>query len=369
MPFLLSDRRGRARLRSVRWLLLAALTGAATVWARSWEEAVDAPLRSASAAPETWRLGRSVPLDTSRDGPTREAVRRREDPDGMRLAGRVLDARGAAMGFAPIQIRGADSEERLFADAQGRFEARCADRRPRDVTACDPAGRLREATRLGVPPGTIDLELRLRPAPPLEVRVCGPGEVPLERFAVAVLSEAHRDALAFFGEAEHPGGALVLGAPGQGFLVEVRSTGYSPARLGPFSPGALPERIRCTLRAAGGVRGLVTADGRPVRGARVGLHPVAEDSDGLPSRTQREAEGETESGKGGAFSLSVERSGTYFLRVEAEGFAPAEVGPLELSSANDREAIVELDRREGSPVHGGPPRDESPNDGQVLGGR
>lgn len=350
-------------MRGARWLLLVALTGMAAGWARSRSVAVQDPSRLAAVAPETWRVGRSVPVDVPREGLALKGVLRRPRTDGgARLAGRVLDARGGAVAFAPIQIRGTDSEEHLFADAEGRFEARCADRRARDVTACDPAGRLREATRLGVPPGTIDLELRLRPAPPLEVCVCGPGEVPLERFAVAVLSEAHRDALAFFGEAEHAGGALVVGAPGQGFFVEVRSTNYVPARLGPFSPGALPERIRCTLRAAGGVRGLVTAEGRPVRGARVGLHAVAEDSDGLPSRPQREAEGETESGKGGAFSLSVERSGTYFLRVEAEGFAPAEVGPLELSSANDREANVELDRREGSPVLGGPSGDEAPSE-------
>jgi hypothetical protein len=213
------------------------------------------------------------------------------------------------------------------------------------VTALDPERRYREATRRGVRPGTKDLVLQLAPAPEIELAVRSREGAPIERFAVATIAEEGAVVLAFLAEQDRPGGFMTLGAPAQRFRIEVRANGWMPARLGPFAAESPPARLECRLDPAGGVRGVVVAGGLPVAGATVGLYPAVENDDtynGFLLRMQPRPENETESGEQGAFLLSVEEAGEYYLRAEAEGYALAELGPLALSPASQREEPIEL---------------------------
>lgn len=288
----------------------------------------------------------SEPVEVPRGGLAVGVRLAMEEADGgTTLTGIVREPGGRAVPHAPLLVVAPGAESRQFAGADGRFELWCDDKQPRDLTALDPVGRLREATRLGVVPGTKDIELCLRAAPELAVRVRTASGAPLERFAVAVLSEARRQALAFFAESERPGGAMVLGAPAQDFSIEVRAGGFQPRRLGPFSGDAPPAEVECVLAPAGELRGVVSAGGRPVAGARVGIQAALERADtynGFPLRMRPEVEAEVESDAAGAFALGLTRAGTFHVLAEAEGLAPTELGPITLTSEEVRVIEIEL---------------------------
>ncbi len=290
--------------------------------------------------------GASAFVDVPAGGVARGVEIHLEAADGgTTVAGIVLDPGKAAVAFASVRIEGGGSSYSIQAADDGRFRLRLDDRNPRDITAQDPERRYREATRLGVLPGTMDLVLELAPAPEIELSVKSRAGAPIEGFAVATIAERNSEVLTFLPEEERPAGLLVLAAPAQEFRIEVRANGYSPARLGPFSAQAPPTRLECLLDPAGGVRGVVEAGGEPVAGATVGLHQAAQTNDtynGFPLRMQTSAAIETESGAGGVFSLSVEEVGSYYLRAEAEGYALAELGPLALSPASQSELRIEL---------------------------
>jgi hypothetical protein len=93
------------------------------------------------------------------------------------------------------------------------------------------------------------------------------------------------------------------------------------------------------------VHGTVEANGEPVVGATVGLYQAVTKNDthnGFPLRTKPRPAIETESQEHGAFALSVEEDGFYYLRAQAEGHALAELGPLRLSPASQSEQHIEL---------------------------
>lgn len=271
---------------------------------------------------------------------------RMEAPDGgTTIAGIVLDPGGAAVAYAPVSITGGGTSHGISTDDEGRFRVRLNDKKPRDVTAKDPEGRHREASRRGVKPGTKDLVLQLAQAPEIELTVRTPDGKAVGRFAVATIAEEDAEVLAFSSEDDRPRGLAVLSAPGQDFRVEVRANGYLPARLGPYLAKSPPAELACTLDLAGGVHGVVLAEGQPLAGATVALYRPVETEvtcNGFPLRTQTSPANETESGEQGAFSLSVEEAGAYYLRAEAEGFALAEIGPLQLAPTSQREERIEL---------------------------
>jgi hypothetical protein len=266
--------------------------------------------------------------------------------EGRRITGIVLDPERRAVRQARLVVRSSKRELQLFAGLDGRFEIPCEDLDPRDVIALDPEQRLREAVHRGVRPGTAGLELELRPAPELEVRVVSREGVPIERFALVVLAVERNLPLAFHAEAERPGGLAVVGVPGQDFRLEVRADGWLPARSEVFEAETHPARVELRLAPAGGVRGRVTAAGEPVGAARVTLHAAADPGatfHGFPLRLRRESVADGESDDEGFFALSVAEPGAYHLLVDAPGFALAERGPLALSPEAVCEELVALD--------------------------
>lgn len=289
---------------------------------------------------------RSDVVDVPPGGSARGVTIHMDPSDGgTTIAGIVLDPLRTPVPYAELKIAASGASYGISADEEGRFSQRLNDREPCDVTAQDPERRYREAIRRGVMPGTKDLVLELARAPELQLLVSSRDGAPIERFAVATIAARDAGVLAFLREAERPQGLAVLAVPAQSFHVEVRANGWMPARLGPFTAEAPPARLDCRLDPAGGVRGVVAAGGQLVSGATVGLYHAVKTNDtcnGFPVRTKTRPALETESEEHGAFSLSVEEAGTYYLRAVAEGYAPAELGPLELSPANQREVRIEL---------------------------
>jgi hypothetical protein len=300
------------------------------------------------AVAEDRPAGASEPVDVPAGDVARGVTILMEAADGgTAIAGIVLDPGGRAVPWARVFLSSrAGSTYDVGAGEDGRFRVRLPDREPWDVTASDPAHRYGEALRRGVPAGTIDLELRLSRSSEVELTVLSAEGGPVERFAVAVVAEEDKRSLAFLREGERRGGVVVLVAPGQPFRIEVRANGWLPCRLGPFAPGAVPERLECRLAPAGGVSGVVEAAGEPLAGATVALYAAVETRttyNGFPVRHETTAAVETASDAGGRFSLSVEERGLFYLRAEAEGLAPAELGPLELDPSCRREERIELE--------------------------
>jgi len=288
---------------------------------------------------------RSEPLVVLAGERTGGVVLAMEEPDGgTAITGIVLDPAGAAVAGARIEVRARSSSLSMFAGEDGRFRIEVADRERRDLTAFDPRQRLREGTRLGVVPGTRDLELRLRQAPELELRVRASDGTPVERYAVAVLGR-DRTGLAFLGEDDRLDGRVRLPVPGQEFFLEVRRNGWRTARSGPHAAEPPPQHLEIVLVPAGGLRGRVTAGGAPVRDALLLLHAAARNDDrhdGFPIRLRREIVQRGRSAPDGTFALSVDEPGDYWLLVEAEGFALAEAGPLALQPDGERVEDVAL---------------------------
>lgn len=271
-----------------------------------------------------------------------------EDADGgTSIAGLVLDPDGRVVPHAEVRIAGGGTSYFITAGEDGRFRVQLGHEKPCDVTALDPERHHREATLQGIVPGTTDLVLRLTLAPEFELLVLSREGVPIERYAVATISARTSEVLAMQLEAERPEGRCAVGVPAQQFSVEVRANGWMAARLGQFSSETPPPRLECRLDPAGGVRGVVEAGGRPVPGARVALYEelrTRETYNGFPLRTSKDPALEAESDTDGRFSLSVERAGIYYLRAEVDGYACAELGPLELAPDGLREEHIELGR-------------------------
>ncbi len=292
--------------------------------------------------------GRSAALSapvTVRAAGIVEGIEIRMEPAGPEtgVAGRVVDPDGVGVAFARILLRSSRRTFEMPADERGRFEQDRLDVRC-DVTAFDPEGRYREVTAEGVEPGTRGLVLQLAPGPTLELLVVSPEGVPVERYGVRTLAARDGLELSSLPEVERPGGLAPILVPGRDFSLEVAGNGWMPSRLGPFSSGTPPERLDCTLQAAGGVSGVVEAEGKLLEGAWVALYRSVKWAtlhNGYPVRRQTFPLISTRSGPGGEFLLSVAERGSYYVRAEAEGLAPAEIGPLELDPGSHlRERLV-----------------------------
>lgn len=290
--------------------------------------------------------GLSEPVSVPAGGWASDVVIRMDPADGgSLLAGVVLAPDGRAAPRASVEIDGGGASYSLTCDERGRFELRATHTELCEVTAVDRARRHGEARLHGVRPGTTDLVLRLGEAAGLELLVRSREGEPIEHFAAAAIAARGAKVLAFLPESERPGGRHRLAIPAQAYLVEVRSNGWKPARLGPFEPGATVSSLEFALDPAGGIQGRVTAQGEPVPGARVGLYEQASANDthnGFPLRTRTRPEREDVCDSDGRFSLSVERLGTYTLRAEAPDHALAELGPFPLTGDERCEETIEL---------------------------
>lgn len=262
------------------------------------------------------------------------------------VAGRVVDPGGAPVPRARIltviEKGGAVRSGALRADEFGRFELELTELAPVDLRASDPEGRYGEAALQDVEPGTTELVLQLREARHVELVVREPDGTPVTRYSVTAWAPRGEDGGALdwlfsLSEEDRAGGVLELRVPDSRFQLGVKAPGHAIGGLGPFEPDALPLRLELELVPTAPVRGRVLQDGRPVSGARVEL--LQEPSsysllvDGFWSAVNPDASASDITDEHGAFALDLAESGRYLLRAHIDGFAGAELGPMELDAA------------------------------------
>ncbi len=271
------------------------------------------------------------------------------------IEGVVVDPAGEPVANAPIDFRfespGFGMAGAVFADERGRFELLLWRDTEHDLTARDPDGRHGPAVATGLVGGMRDVELRLTELRELELLVHDAEERPVERYgyAVEVLRDGSSPPLEEAVE-ERPGGVVRIAAPEATFEIEVRAPGFATRRLGPFDPENLPERVACELDEAGGVRGRVIAAGEPVAGARVELWALVDpaiemDCDGFASAVTCTPSGFATTVADGSFTFAVPSDGTYRVRAEKKGWAPAESVDLVVAGRGAVDGVeLRLDR-------------------------
>lgn len=328
--------------------------------------------RIAAGARDAWPvLGPVVRVEAGVEREV-EALRVEPLPPERCLRGRVLDGQDRPVAGARVQFEGRGA---LGATS---FSERCDDQgafvvvfpagiEVADLTAHDPLRSGRLARRAAVEVGSHGLELRLAEPETMRVRVLarGPDGFPARGWSARALRAEDSGSNALDpGVETHPDGSRTLALPRVRFELEFTAPGMQSRRVGPFEPDALPERIEVDLAPELGLRGRVTAGGEPAVGARVSVwrqttgtsrlgdfdvrvtpQPLLEaevDGDGafelqVPAgnggrdvRTGRSSSGFGGYGEMPAHLLQGrDMPRRVYVRVELDGFAPLEVGPLD----------------------------------------
>lgn len=262
--------------------------------------------------------------------------------------------------------------ERISGSGGFSFFTNCED--PFSITVSTEGGCFRPATRKNVPPGTLDLRIALSPSPSFKILVHGDdGSIP-DRFAVGMVEKGFDPMLAFFEEMALPkimiferrdlddSGCARIPVPEFPFRLDVTAPGFRRAVLGPFEVESIPEKLDVLLKAGLVMEGRVVARGEHVEGARVSLHGAVPPGkicrvDGFICRSMPDAVATAFTGSHGRFTFVIddfedfprlrfwrdEPYGGYFIRAEADGFAPADIGPIDPDSLSGRgEMIVEI---------------------------
>jgi len=262
--------------------------------------------------------------------------------------GRVIDPDDEPVARASIDTEfrsGARSGSSSFqTDERGRFEFAYTPRVARTVRVHDPEGRFAPLTLEGVEGGSTELVLRLERPEWMEVNV-STASGPLEDASVLVWRADRRGLAVEFANLRREDSSVRFTLPSEPFLVVVEAEGYDRSELGPFPGTAAPRSVTCVLEPLPGVRGRVLHAGAGVPGARVALHERVRtflSVNGFPVRHERDAAADGETDADGSFALTLRSSGDFYLRAEAPGLAPAEVGPLSLAKDVGEELVVEL---------------------------
>jgi len=281
------------------------------------------------------------------------------DPLGERdlLEGIVQAPDGTAVAGSEIRItydsQGSYTVWFAESDSTGAFESLFLSDTPHQVRAKDPGGRWADAVAADVEPGG-SVVMRFRERRDLEVIVVDANGFEVDEVGVHALSADHGVGLSAMETDEF--GSRTLLEPAEAYLVVAESPGYRKLELGPFQPGVLEEAIEMELERMAGIHGRVVADGRPVRGARVGLYERIVPVGGWSQLVQTEgfftflAPYSTEttiSDEEGRFQFRPTVENTFLLRAEVAGYAPAE---LDVPPATSEELVLALG--EGGAIEG-----------------
>lgn len=285
-----------------------------------------------------WAPGRlhawSEALDLPAGGTRRVADLVLREPGPERLVGgRVLAPDGSPVeqAYVVVTLEGEDarSPDHEWTDAEGRFEVVVAPGRAYLVEASDRRERWNRVTHPGVPAGTHDLTIRFPEARWIEVEARDAEGRPVANPRVWAGAPIHAEPT----DPPHPGRVRVR-VPEGTFHLGVAAPGYPRTSRGPFTAEDVPERLVFELRAASAITGTVTAAGRAVAGAEVHAHVVLDEpalfSEGLATSVEPHLASRAVTAEDGTFRLPVARAGRVVVHVENEGFARAEVGPLDV---------------------------------------
>lgn len=249
-------------------------------------------------------------------------------PDGTPVAGALV-----AYGYRYAQ---GSSYSSVLSAQDGTFRVDLKQLVTHTLSAHDPLERWRDVAARATTPGADAVVLQF-----VESRACrvsardpaGRPAGPVELTTLLLTSDGQR--VNFGGERSvaradtAPPGEASFQIPLQRFVVWVDVRGFERAELGPFEPDTAPRELTCTLAPRPGVRGLVVADGRPVAGAHVALHALADGSyiarNGFLSRLEPSPADTAESAPDGRFTLDARFAGQYALVCDAPGFATSEI--------------------------------------------
>lgn len=191
-----------------------------------------------------------------------------------------------------------------------------------------------------VPPGTSNLVLTLERAPTSRIDVQDERGRPIPEVTLGVIEGEGNDLrmeIPWFRDVETP---IRLGLPSLEFYLTVAAHGYERAVYGPYTQASAPAELLVQLEPRPLLRGRALAAGEPVAGARISLHRTVADgrrivSGGLELRMSAAPSGEATTDAAGRYELTLRSGGAYFLCARADGWAAAELGPLELDPSID----------------------------------
>ena len=295
-----------------------------------------------------------------------------------RIAGRVLGPEGQPLAGVNVRInyltpRVQGSLSRLTG-ADGRFELIVeSDAVYRFIALC-PERRFGAAQAEGVTPGTLDLVLQLSQPSWIALDVKAADGSRPRGVTVKLLDPQHLylpQHLNLEGSDARwyapTDGRVSLAAPGFRFQLGVSAPDFQPVWLGPFEPHAAPSSLEVVLQPLPRLRGVVRSVDGPVADALVQpLSPREEgqlELDGFVVRMLRSGIGAAHTVADGSFV--IEGSGEVWLRVTAEGFAPALVGPLRIGASSEP---IEIELGRGGAIEGRVLRaDGSAGEGAIVG--
>ena len=258
----------------------------------------------------------------------------------------MLDPEGAPVPSAKIQWNRRSSSGLVsgtaFTRVDGRHQFRTNARDEFELSVLDPHERWAGVAAHGVHMGAQELVLRFSASRTIEVTALDSHGVSVHGFTVEAWTSDENDRLSSASAQAGLGERAALLVPSEPFVVVVRAPLHAIGRLGPFAPGAAPDELAVQLASLTGIRGRALADGRGVPGALVQLQREAAmrvTHDGFPVRVDARSFDEVRTEADGSFALTVRDDGRWFVRVESAGFAPAEVGPLEVRQSVGAEGL------------------------------
>jgi protocatechuate 3,4-dioxygenase beta subunit len=276
------------------------------------------------------------------------------------IAGQVVGGDGLPVPGAPVEaarrslraafFRGESVVFRATADEYGRFELALDPTARYDVAARDPRGVWRPTVDSPHVTGERDVLVRLAEWRHFELELDGPAAGDTLEIELVDARRNKRlvpETLAV----ELPR----VRAPAVPFFVRVRAPGFALVELGPYEPDRVPPVLHAGMPALDGPRGRVALeDGAPVPGAAVLLLRALDDGQvrTYPARSAAQramftvlAEGKAvcraTTDAAGEFVLP-DATGSFYLRVEAHGRAPALIGPFALDGTPVEPFEIEL---------------------------
>ncbi|MEM7308995.1 MAG: sigma-70 family RNA polymerase sigma factor [Planctomycetota bacterium] len=247
---------------------------------------------------------------------------------------RVVDPAGEPVPAARFEwsyrTRHRSGSSSSSADSEGRFVFGYAPELPRTIRARDADSRYAAATVDDVE-GGADVVLRLGEHELLSLRITSTAGDEIEGATVEVLTPNTSLRLIDADQVRESGGTFTLPIPTEEFYLRAFADGFDARKLGPFDGLAAPRELAAELAPLPGVRGRVLVDGRPVAGARVVIRAAATHrtrENGFPVRVDGFSRADGSTDEDGGFALTLRYACDLYVRAEAEGLAPAEIGPI-----------------------------------------
>lgn len=275
----------------------------------------------------------------------------------LRIRGVVLDSWGEGVPNAHLWYfddpgRGKRAGK---ADRAGQFDLLLEVDRPHTLRAVDPEGRYPEVALHGVAPGSTEIVLRFVETRQLTVIARGADGEPVPIEALFCTNESDNNIITSGVTKSVPAEGGVLLEPAERFLVKIHSPGHAEGSFGPFAPGALGERAEFALEPVQQVLGTVLHEGRPVPGARVELNDILGPGMVAYYRGFRVTRSPFESQRvvtdlDGRFAVTPRDKANFFIRVMADGLAPAEEELRGFDPEHGEDLVFEL--TQGGTIHG-----------------